>query len=128
MESSVRHAIIAIGALSKQKESQLQPESKYTTSDYEYALKQYSKALRGMKDAIASGQHDLRKALVACLLVFCFEGLLGNQVSAAAHAESGLNLLYCWTNSNNPPKQTKKPLGDRVLENNVIEAFTALDL
>jgi hypothetical protein len=96
--------------------------------DYQYALKQYGKALRGMKDAIASGQHDLRKALVACLLIFCFEGLLGNQASAAAHAESGLNLLYSWTNSNNPPGQTNKPLGDRVLEKNFIEAFTALDL
>ena len=119
----MRHAIIAIGALSKQKKSRLQYKLSYPTNpalDYEYALKQYGKSLRGMRDAIASGQHDIRKALIACILVFCFEGLLGNQASAAAHAESGLNLLQHWTESNKS--------SNRFLEKSLIDAFTALDL
>jgi hypothetical protein len=128
LEPFVRHAVIAIGALSKnRKSSGLQAMQ---ASDYRYALTQYGKSIRGMREAIANGQHDLRKALVACLLVFCFEGMLGNQASASLHAESGLMLLHQWSTNKNPsgkPWVTEKAWKDQLLEGDLLEAFTALD-
>ncbi|CZR56576.1 uncharacterized protein PAC_06465 [Phialocephala subalpina] len=132
-EPFVRHAIIAIGALAKQSKSEARRKrlgDASQASDYQHALKQYDRSLRGMRDAIADGQHDLRKALVACLLVFCFENMLGNQLSAAKHAESGLMLLYQWTTGNNvlgEAWETQKVWEDHLFED-LLEAFNALDL
>ncbi|KAK0112525.1 hypothetical protein ONS96_001761 [Cadophora gregata f. sp. sojae] len=133
VEPFVRHAVIAIGALGK--ESRFNRQKKQLGSltqgpDYQYALQQYGKSLRGMRDAIAAGQHDLRKALIACLLVFCFEGMLGNQAAAAIHAQRGLMLLHQWTTGNNPfgkPFQTQKAWQDQPFEEDLLEAFNALD-
>ena len=133
VEPFVRHAVIAIGALGK--ESRINRQSKQLGSltqgsDYQYALQQYDKSLRGMREAIAAGQHDLRKALIACLLVFCFEGMLGNQAAAAIHAQRGLMLLHQWTTGNNPfgkPFQTQKAWQDQLFEEDLLEAFNALD-
>ncbi|PVH74651.1 hypothetical protein DL98DRAFT_603390 [Cadophora sp. DSE1049] len=133
VEPFVRHAVIAIGALGKESRFNRQKKqlgSLTQGSDYQYALQQYDKSLRGMREAIAAGQHDLRKALIACLLVFCFEGMLGNQAAAAIHAQRGLMLLHQWTTGNNPfgkPFQTQKAWQDQLFEEDLLEAFNALD-
>ncbi|KUJ17507.1 uncharacterized protein LY89DRAFT_668827 [Mollisia scopiformis] len=133
-EPFVRHAIIAIGALAKQSKSEGRRKlagKASTTTDLQHALKQYDKSLRGMRDAIADGQHDLRKALIACLLVYCFENMLGNQLSAAKHAESGLMLLYQWTTGKNLLGETwgtQKLWTDHLFEEDLLGAFNSLDL
>ncbi|KAH7333087.1 hypothetical protein BKA65DRAFT_507112 [Rhexocercosporidium sp. MPI-PUGE-AT-0058] len=133
VEPFVRHAIIAIGALGKESRYSRQTKNQGSLtqgSDYQFALQQYDKSLRGMREAIAAGQHDLRKALIACLLVFCFEGMLGNQAAAAIHAQRGLMLLHQWTTGNNPfgkPFQTQKDWQDQIFEEDLLEAFNALD-
>jgi hypothetical protein len=99
-EPFIRNAIIAIGSLGKAaKHNKIRPQREFSSpsfreSDYQHALKWYEKSLRGMRAAIASGRQDLRNTFIACLLVFIFEGILGNQAAAAFHAESGLNLLF----------------------------------
>ncbi|KAL2065882.1 hypothetical protein VTL71DRAFT_3552 [Oculimacula yallundae] len=133
LEPFVRHAVLAIGALGKESRYSSQKSSLGTFtrgSDYHFALQHYDKSLRGMREAIAAGQHDLRKALIACLLVFCFEGMLGNQAAAAIHAQRGLMLLHHWTAGNNPsgtPLKTEKIWRDRLFEEDLLEAFNALD-
>jgi Fungal specific transcription factor domain len=132
-EPFVRHAIIAIGALEKHSRSHSQGSLPGTVSkadNYQYALKLYEKSLRGMRDAIARGKHDLRNALIACLLVFTFEGMLGNQAAAAVHAESGLNLLFNSAIGNNPGLtwEAKKASTHQHFEDDLLEAFNALDL
>ncbi|KAG4433935.1 hypothetical protein IFR05_010580 [Cadophora sp. M221] len=133
VEPFVRHAVIAIGALGKESRYSRQTKnlgSLTQGSDYQFALQQYDKSLRGMRAAIAAGQHDLRKALIACLLVFCFEGMLGNQAAAAIHAQRGLMLLHQWTAGNNPfgkPFQTQKAWQDQLFEEDLLEAFNSLD-
>jgi hypothetical protein len=47
--------------------------------EHQYALQQYEKALKGMRRAIENGEHDLRNALLACLLSFSMESLQGRQ-------------------------------------------------
>lgn len=54
----------------------------YHNPTYEYALKQYDKALSGMRTAVATGKHDIRMALVTCLLAFLIESLQGNPYPA----------------------------------------------
>jgi hypothetical protein len=134
IEPFVRHAVIAIGALSAQQKPQSHqgsPRPAWHASDYQLALREYGKAIRGMREAIENGQHDLRKALLACLLVFCFESMIGNQVSATIHAESGWMLLHEWSMRKNPsgkPWLTDKAWDENVLERDLLEAFSALDL
>lgn len=132
-EPFVPHAIIAIGALEKHSKSHSRgtlPGTVFKADDYHHALKLYEKSLRGMRDAIARGKHDLRNALIACLLVFTFEGMLGNQAAAAVHAESGLNLLFQSAIGSNPGLtwQAKKASTHQHFEDDLLEAFNALDL
>lgn len=134
-EPFVRSAIIAIGALEKHSHARFQLHQKpsgpsFQGNDYQYALKQYEKSLRGMRDAIARGKHNLRNALIACLLVFIFEGMLGNQAAAAMHAESGLNLLFQSAIGDSPGKswQGQKSATHQRFEEDLLLAFSALDL
>jgi hypothetical protein len=70
----VRNAMVAIRALSKVSRDarKLQPNSPdgkgnhHLELKHQYALKQYDKALKGVRKAIADGQQDLRNALIAC--------------------------------------------------------------
>ena len=103
----MRHAVVGIGALNQvyrahepRRAKTFEPLSRRASefeteqrSIYEFALKEYDKALKGMRQAIANEKHDVRTALVACLLVFCFESLQGNPSAAVSHAQSGLALL-----------------------------------
>jgi hypothetical protein len=50
----------------------------------EFAYKQYQKALQEMRNALEKAG-DSRKALMGCILVCCFESLVGNIASAHAH-------------------------------------------
>ncbi|RDW72220.1 hypothetical protein BP5796_08254 [Coleophoma crateriformis] len=125
---------MAIGALGKQMKAQHQRSSgglSSSTKHYQSALEQYHKSLRGMRKAIASGQQDLRKALLASLLIFCFESMLGNQVTAALHAARGLTLLHPWKAGNRLHKRaraTENTWEARILERELLETFHALDL
>ncbi len=64
----VRHAIIAVAALSKIAGDADHPlmirgdgeEASRLQVEHQYALQQYEKALRGMRRAIENGEHDLR--------------------------------------------------------------------
>jgi hypothetical protein len=53
----------------------------------EFAYKQYQKALQEMRNALEKAG-DSRKALIGCILVCCFESLVGNTASAHAHGKS----------------------------------------
>ncbi len=99
-EPFIRHALIAIGAVCKFSNQTgvetFQPidENNIGTLDFTFALKEYGKALAGMRQAIANNLSDMRKAFIACLLVFCFETLAWKPTAALPNAMSGLMLLY----------------------------------
>ncbi|KUJ07632.1 uncharacterized protein LY89DRAFT_742860 [Mollisia scopiformis] len=61
----------------------------------DFALAQYQNALQTMRGSLSLGRNP-RKALIACLLVCAFEGLVGNTLTALAHARSGQKLLEEW--------------------------------
>jgi hypothetical protein len=58
-----------------------------------YALRQYGRALRGMREMVAMGQDSMRLALVSALLIFCFEGMHGDIERGAVHIQSATELI-----------------------------------
>jgi hypothetical protein len=131
IEPFVRDGIIAIGALGKHSKSQLPRKvsgPSFQGDDYQYALKLYGRSLRGMRDAIARrarGKHELHNALIACLLVFVFEGMLGNQAAAAVHAESGMDLFF---NSAMNDMQSQATSTHEHFEKDLLLALSNLDI
>lgn len=97
IEPFVRNAIIALGALSlgqnEDPEDEEEHNEQQVVSRHEaYATSKYVKVLEDMRTALAEDP-DSRQALMACLLVFCFESMRGHQYSAAVHAAGGLALV-----------------------------------
>lgn len=125
----VRHVVVAIAALSKiNAESSIQES--IGTPEYLYALNQYSKSLRGMRLSVENGIQDMRNALLACILVFCFETLQGNPGTAAAHARSGLMLLHLWMQEHLDKKVPFYEVGDWTefqINREIMSSFAQLD-
>jgi len=96
-EPYVRRVVVGFGALNYavygKERGQTQSLSLLKSPEYQYALEEYGKGLRGMHSAIASGKHDRRLALIACLIVFLFESLHGSSFAACNNAKGGLLLL-----------------------------------
>jgi len=104
-EAFVRDAAVAIGALSscdrdlvtvRQDPEINNPQVVTKREEYQFALELYGKSVRQMRERLATGEEGMRSALIACLLVVCFEGLQGNYFQAMEHAVSGRNLLQEW--------------------------------
>jgi hypothetical protein len=87
---STRHAVIAVAALSFTSKGHPRAE------EYHQLLYGNIKALLQMRTATSNGSHDLRTALIASMVIICFEAYYGNQESALGQLEAGLALLQCW--------------------------------
>jgi hypothetical protein len=66
---------------------------------HEFALIQYQKAIKIMRNAIIEGEHDIRIALVSCIIIACFESLHGNPEGSSDQVIIGLALLKDWHSS-----------------------------
>ena len=79
-EPSIRHAVIAIGAIHEDFSSRLQiHDSDYEPPIQAFALRQYTKAIRHLHQLMATQAQQLDFTLLACILFICFDSLLGNQ-------------------------------------------------
>ena len=136
-ETYIRHSAVAVGAMSKSlADLRLEREGFHSpllsqNSNYIYALKQYDNALRGMRQAINEGRTNMRNALFACLLIFCFENMSGKPAAAAANAISGLVLVYdmlCKTKDRSAPDWIKRQLEHHHIEDDLQSTVVGLDL
>ena len=142
-EPSVRHTVIAIGALSKSFQISAPgipvsaAEPSFATSRLvaklhrQFALSKYSKALEEIKVIATSPAVDIRKALISSLLIFTFEGLLGNRHAAISTAHTGFELLRNWTIRNVSSQSQIIGLSSprpSIIEDDVVRAFGKLDL
>jgi hypothetical protein len=104
LNPTICHAIIAIGALDKTLDTTSQArygmgpvQQRAGALDgeahYKFAVQQYAKAIKGMRDSVAKGRQDLGSTLIACLLAVYFELFHGNMQSALGQAQSGLKLI-----------------------------------
>jgi hypothetical protein len=95
-----------------------------------YALKEYGRALKGVQEMI-SNPHRLdatRLALIASLLIFCFESLHGDFDMAIKHMESALHLMnkqLLRASGRYKHLQNWSPIPD--LEEDLVTEFVRLD-
>jgi hypothetical protein len=81
----------------------------------QFAYRTYGKALRKMQLAIDAGAGP-RLALIACLLVVCFESHTGDRYKAVSHAQHGLQVLQQWRGLSSS------------IEDEITDAFRNLDI
>jgi len=98
-EPSVKHAVIALGAINKA----AAPGSEHSSfaEHRQAALIHYDKVLRLVREQLQSpslDQRSLQTTLVACLLLGCFENALGGIKSMLPLFQSGANVLSSFHN------------------------------
>ena len=93
-EASIRHNVVALGALYKYSEGmndsglQLEPEH------YIFALQQRSKALARLRESLTDdGSRSIRTILISIILFTCFQSLRGDYMEVASQLQHGLYLL-----------------------------------
>lgn len=121
-EPAIRHAIVALGALTKslhESENQpfgmIMPPSNASVEHHEFALKQYNKAIVNLRQSLSKGKPQIRTALVACLLFVCFENFHGDYEAAAKHMQCGLSLVDQWQ-AQSSPGQIEELYNDEVFQ------------
>ncbi|KAG9235482.1 hypothetical protein BJ875DRAFT_270756 [Amylocarpus encephaloides] len=128
-DPSIRHAIVALGALDKT--SQLVSTNNEEAikvnlrHHHESALNQYALALKHMREGADAATPDLRKALLHCLVTLCFEAWNGNQSLAMAQIQTGFKLIQAWKEETN----TNSPLSSTVAhDTDLLQIFSRLDV
>lgn len=126
-ESSIRHAVISIGALEMTTISLRQAGrgqgiivKKETEEHHFFALQQYHKAICEMQKLILQNpERNCRTALIASLLIICFETYHGNYQSAAKQIATGVRLIE---------QRSKLALQPTSVEEEILCAFDRLDI
>ncbi|KAF4632937.1 hypothetical protein G7Y89_g5186 [Cudoniella acicularis] len=103
--SSIRHAVIALGALSQALESTPRPHLKvnviqdFDQKHHEQAVLHHLKGIKALNQYISSSHApQLRNALITCLLFICFETFQGGYSSCIQQIYGGLRLLRSYYN------------------------------
>jgi hypothetical protein len=134
-EPSIRHAVVALGALDKTAErlevfGTSAESSKDPALHHQNALKQYTIAIKYMRAAASNSQQDLRTKLLTCLVIFCFEAWDGLKELAVQQIQTGLNLIQNWREEHmvggrllEAPSKTPE-----VIEADLVRAFNRLDV
>jgi hypothetical protein len=121
-EESIRHAVISIGALDMTTLFGNKAKiSKEVEKQNVFALRQYSKAINSLRQKVFSTDYDLRTALVASLLIVCFETYYGNYESANRQTKTAVRLM-----ESSSASTSSKNGGDVDVE--LLRAFDRLDI
>ncbi|GAP84190.1 putative C6 zinc finger domain-containing protein [Rosellinia necatrix] len=137
-EDSIRHAVVALGALYKtlEKMSESPPGSPSGPSGpsgtsqldnaqrhQEVAFKHYSLAIKAV---VNSGSHDQAKkrmSLMASVLLACFDSFIGDHKQAIQQIQSGLRLLETLRDER---RRANLPRPEEPVEQDLIQMFTRL--
>jgi hypothetical protein len=114
---SLRHAVIAIGALHEDFRQKGAPSADDSKS--QFAINQYSKALGALRRSLSSGEEESLTALISCILFVCFDSLRGSFESAMLHLQSGIRILRDLRRSSTE---------NYIVENNIAPLLTRLAL
>jgi hypothetical protein len=96
--SCVRHALVAIGALTTSTEKSPHGLHLMNVSNglhREFALQQYQKAIRCLRESIGELEtaENSRKTLISCLVLAFFDNFIGNGGFAVQHIRYARNIL-----------------------------------
>jgi len=131
-EASIKHAVVALGALYKtlEKASESPPGSPDSNTfdtapnHYNFALQQHGKSLTRLREALQYNEtRSQRTILISIVLFTCFQSFTGDHKAAISHIQHGLGLLE------ERRQDAKQPLirrrGDEV-EDELVQMFTRL--
>ena len=118
---SIRHAVIAIGALHEDFSRKRLVPSTPSAEDQktQFALNQYAKAMGALRRSLASGKEESLTALMSCILLVCFDSLRGWFESAMVHLQSGLRILRDMRRSSER---------NHIIEDNIAPLFMRLSI
>ena len=131
-EASIRHAVVALGALYKtlEKASESPPGSPdnnsfdTATNHYNFALQQYGKALTRLRESLENQEtRSQRTILISIVLFTCFQSFTGDHKAAIFQIQSGLGLLEERRQESGQPLTRRK--GD-IVEEELVQMFTRL--
>lgn len=131
-EASIRHAVVALGALYKtlEKASESPPGSPDSNSvdtapnHYNFALQQYGKSVTRLREALQYNEtRSQRTILISIVLFTCFESFTGNHKAAISQIQHGLGLLEERRQDAKQPQARRR--GDEV-EDELVQMFTRL--
>lgn len=120
----------AIGA-AKHKRRWPPQKDKEAAVHHQHALEEYDKAIKQMRADISGTKHNIRTALITCVVIICFESLHGNYESATAQLRSGIALVQDWKRSHQDT--LKHPQGfssptPYIIEDFLIQLFGRLEI
>ncbi|KAH8802540.1 hypothetical protein F5884DRAFT_802293 [Xylogone sp. PMI_703] len=92
-EPAIKHAVLALSALYKSAISSKSHMANLDNEHFKFALVQQGQAISSLREALSSGQSEMRLALIASLLFSCFESFHGDWETATQQIYSGLNIL-----------------------------------
>jgi hypothetical protein len=98
---------------------------------YPKAISLYAQSLQHMRRALFRPDHNIRHALLACLIVVCFEGFHGHTYATAMHALNGLDLFHSWRDRQLVIKPDALPFrspNPAELEDDIVATMYRLDL
>ncbi|KAK0123739.1 hypothetical protein ONS95_008746 [Cadophora gregata] len=131
-EASIRHAVVALGALYKtlEKASESPPGSpdngNFDTAPkhYNFALQQYGKALTRLRESLENREtRSERTILISIVLFTCFQSFTGDHKAAISQIQHGLGLLEERRHDSKQPLIRRK---DDVVEDELVQMFTRL--
>ena len=96
-EPTILRFAVAISALDQAcKEKDHDCMSRKPEEHHQYALLKYGNALKGVQKVISTRKNPLRIALIASLLIFCFENFHGDIQNAITNIKSAVEFMYSW--------------------------------
>lgn len=129
-EPCILHCAVAISALDRAcKVKNIKGLTDTAESHHRYALQQYSKALRELREVVNYRQNSLRTVCIASILIFCFESFHGDLRLALANVRSTVDLMHSWLTQNSRCKSAKSfSPNPHIIEDSLIAAFVRLDV
>jgi hypothetical protein len=130
-EYGLRELIVAIGAHTISQELQHIGNAAEGAKMKQFAMQRYGEAVREINLRLSELDYEegTRKALLACLLICCFEGLLGNTFASLKHAESGNKMMRKWIkkHGSNHRKAGITSPAPLVIEPEIVQAYLRID-
>lgn len=131
-QASIRHAVVALGALYKTLETATNsppgsPDSgNFDTAPnhYSFAVRQYSKAITRLRESLENNEtRSQRTVLISIVLFTCFQSFTGDHEAAITQIQLGLGLLE---ERRQDSRQPVIPRKDEIVEDELIQMFTRL--
>lgn len=137
-EPFARYAIVSIAALDLAMDGRSAPPSSRRPNEssidiepyhshHQFALREYGKALRLMRASPSSDEaHYVRKALISCLLIICFELYRGDPELAMNQARTAVKVLSQWLKKLQASRLSSDARSSTVVEDELVDAFARL--